>query len=184
MDESPFVREDEARRLLAEAGYGAGHPLRLTFRYNLSENHKATAVAIADMWKVLGVETDFIVTDANTHYAFLASNKPFDIVRSGWFADFADAQNYLFLAESDNTGLNYAHFSDPAYDALMRQATGEPDQIKRQGILHRAESLLLAEQPYLVLMTYEATNLVSPKMHGWANNVMDHHPGRYVSKVP
>ncbi len=180
-DESPFAREDEARRLLAAAGYGPDHPLRLTFRTNQSENHRATAIAVADMWKALGVETEFIVTDANTHYAFLASNQPYDAARSGWFADFADAQNYLFLAETGNRGLNYAHFSDPTYDALMRDAEVEPDEAKRRAILHRAESLLLAEQPFLVLMTYEATNLVSAKLRGWSTNIMDHHPGRYVS---
>ena len=181
--ESPFAREDEARRLLSEAGYGPAHPLRLTFRYNQSENHKATAIAIADMWRVLDVETRFIVTDANTHYAFLASNQTFDVVRSGWFADFADAQNYLFLAESDNRGLNYAHFADPAYDSLMRQAESETDEGKRRLLLHQAENLLLAKQPYIVLMTYEAANLVSPKLRGWSTNIMDHHPGRYISKL-
>ena len=183
-DESPFEREDEAKRLMRDAGYGPDHPLHLTFRYNQSENHKATAVAIADMWRVLGVTTEFIVTDATSHYAFLESNQPFDIVRSGWFADYPDAQNYLFLAESDNPGLNYAHFSNPAYDALMRAAGTEPDQAKRRGILHQAETLLLAQSPFLPLMIYEAPNLVSPHLHGWVPNVLDHHPGRYVSKDP
>ena len=180
-DDSRYAREDEARRLLAAAGFGRDRPLRLTFRYNQSENHKQTAVAIADMWRVLGVETELIVTDATTHYAFLASDKPYDVIRSGWFADFADAENYLFLAESDNKGLNYAHFSDPAFDALMRQAEVERDEAKRQAILHEAESRLLAEQPFLVLMSYDASNLVSPRLRGWSENILDHHPGRYIS---
>lgn len=183
-DESPFAREDEARRLMAQAGFGPDHPLRLTFRYNQSENHKATAVAVADMWRALGVETQFIVTDANTHYAFLASGQPYDVVRSSWFADFPDAQNFLFLGESDNKGLNYAHFHDPAYDGLMREAAVEPDAAKRSAILHRAESLMIAQQPYLTLMTYQAPDLVSTQLRGWSTNFMDHHPGRYVWKAP
>lgn len=183
-DESPFAREDEARRLLAAAGYGPDHPLHLTFRFNQSENHKATAVAIADMWRVLGVTTEFIVTDATSHYAFLESGQPYDVVRSGWFADYPDAQNYLFLAQGDNTGLNYSHFSDPAYDALMREAAGTVDEAKRREILHRAERLLLDKLPYLPLMIYEAPNLVSPRLHGWHTNIMDHHPGRYIAKDP
>ncbi len=183
-DDSRFSREDEARRLLAEAGYGRDRPLRLTFRTNQSENHRQTAVAIADMWRVLGVETEFIVTDAATHYAFLASDKPYDVIRSGWFADFADAENYLFLAESGNRGLNYAHFSDPGYDALMRAARAEGDDAKREAILHRAEAILLAKEPFLVLMSYEAVNLVSPRLKGWSENILDHHPGRYVSLSP
>ncbi len=183
-DESPFAREDEARRLMAQAGYGPGHPLRLTFRYNQSENHKATAIAVADMWRALGVETSFIVTDANTHYAFLASGQPYDVVRSSWWADFPDAQNFLFLGESDNKGLNYAHFHDPAYDELMRAAAVEPDAGRRSAILHRAESLMIAQQPYLTLMTYQAPDLVSTQLRGWSTNFMDHHPGRYVWKAP
>ena len=183
-DESPFAREDAAERLMAEAGYGPGHPLRLTFRYNQSENHKATAIAVADMWRALGVAMDFVVTDANSHYAFLASGRPYDLVRSSWWADFPDAQNFLFLGESDNKGLNYAHFSDPAYDALMRAAEVEADAAKRSAILHQAESLMLAQQPYLTLMTYQASNLVSPRLRGWTTNFIDHHPGRYVWKIP
>jgi peptide/nickel transport system substrate-binding protein/oligopeptide transport system substrate-binding protein len=183
-DQSIFDREDEAKRLMAAAGYGPEHPLHLSFRTNQSENNKATAVAIADMWKVLGVETEFIITDANTHYAFLASKAPFDIVRSGWFADYPDAQNYLFLGQSDNPGLNYSHFSDPAYDALMREAAATANAEKRQAILHEAEAILLDQQPYLVLMSYQASNLVSPKLRGWETNIMDHHPGRYISKEP
>jgi peptide/nickel transport system substrate-binding protein/oligopeptide transport system substrate-binding protein len=183
-DENPFDREDEAKRLMAAAGFGPGHPLHLTFRTNQSENNIATAVAVADMWKVLGVTTDFIVTDATSHYAFMASKAPFDVARGGWFADYPDAQNYLFLAESDNPGLDYAHFADPAFDALMRAAGIEPDAEKRRVILHQAEALLLAQQPYLPLMSYEASNLVSPKLEGWETNIMDHHPGRYISKRP
>ncbi|MGH6829757.1 MAG: peptide ABC transporter substrate-binding protein, partial [Methylocella sp.] len=50
-DGDPFEREDEAKRLLAEAGFGpAGQKLKAEIRFNNSENHRATAVAIADMW--------------------------------------------------------------------------------------------------------------------------------------
>ena len=105
-------------------------------------------------------------------------------MRSSWWADFPDAQNFLFLGESDNKGLNYAHFDDPAYDALMRAAEVEPDAGKRSAILHKAESLMIALQPYLTLMTYQAPDLVSTNLRGWSTNFIDHHPGRYVWKVP
>ena len=181
-NESPFQREDEAKALMKAAGYGPDHPLHLTFRTNQSENNKATAVAIADMWRVLGVTTEFIVTDATSHFAFLASDQPFDVVRSGWFADYPDAQNYLFLAERDNKGLNYSHFTDPAYDALMRAAEIEPDPATRVAILHKAEAILSTQLPLLPLLSFQAPNLVSGRLHGWFTNFMDHHPGRYIVK--
>lgn len=184
-DRDPYEREDEAKRLLAEAGFGPeGQKLEVEIRFNNSENHRATAVAIADMWKVLGVDTRLLATDATSHYAFLRERPPFDVARSGWFADYPDAQNFLFLAESDNKGLNVTSFSDMTYDGLMRDARSERSSERRGSLLHNAEALLLKEQPYLVLLTYRSRNLVSPKLKGWEANVLDNHPGRYISIAP
>lgn len=176
-----FAREDAAKRLLQEAGYGpGGKALDVEIRFNSSENHKATAVAIADMWKVLGVSTHLYETDATSYFAFLHSGARFDVARFGWFADYADAQNYLFLAESGNPGLNTAHFANPAYDGLMRKAA-EAAPAARIALLHEAEALLVKEQPYLVLLFARSRNLVSNHLRGWEPNVLDHHPGRYIS---
>ncbi len=181
-DIDPFEREDEAKRLLAEAGFGpGGEKLAVEIRFNNSENHRATAVAIADMWKTLGVETRLLATDATTHYAFLREKPPFDIARSGWFADYPDAQNFLFLGESGNQALNVASFANNTYDKLMHAAQMEGLPERRRAILHEAEALLLDEQPDLVLLTYKSRNLVSPKLKGWEENVLDNHPGRYIS---
>ena len=184
-DIDSYQREDEAKRLLAEAGFGpGGQKLEVEIRLNNSENHRATAVAIADMWKALGVETRLLVTDATSHYAFLREKPAFDIARSGWFADYPDAQNLLFLGQSDNQALNVASFSNKNYDRLMHEAQVEGLPERRRAILHEAEALLLDEQPFLVLLTYKSRNLVSPKLKGWEPNVLDNHPGRYISIVP
>jgi peptide/nickel transport system substrate-binding protein/oligopeptide transport system substrate-binding protein len=178
-------RVDEARRLLGEAGFGAGgRKLAVEIRLSNSENHRATAIAIADMWKEIGVETTLFATDATTFYAFLHQKPPFDVVRSGWVADFPDAQNFLFLAQSNNQALNIASFSNEIYDELMREAQTKGAPAQRRWLLHEAEALLLDEQPDLVLLTYMSRNLVSPKLKGWEPNVLDHHSGRYISIVP
>lgn len=182
-DEDIFSREDEAKRLLKEAGYGpGGKKLDIEIRFNSSENHKATAVAIADMWKDLGVTTHLYESDATSFFAYLHSNAPYDVARSGWFADYADAQNYLFLAESDNPGLNAAHFSNPKYDDLMRKAA-ESDGAARIALLHQAEVLLLQEEPYVPLLFARSHNLVSKRLMGWEPNALDHHAGRFISIV-
>ena len=184
-DMDPFEREDEAKRLLAEAGFGpGGQKLKVEIRFNSSENHRATAVAIAHMWKAVGVETRLFATDATTYYAFLHEKPPFDVARSGWFADYPDAQNFLFLAQSNNKALNVASFSNKTYDRLMREAQMEASPERRRAILHGAEALLLNEQPDLVLLTYESRNLVSPKLKGWEPNVRDFHSDRYISIAP
>jgi len=184
-DMSPFEREDEAKRLLREAGFGeAGRKLEVEIRFSNSETHRATAVAIADMWKALGVETTLLGTDAVSYYAFLREKGQFDVVRLVWVADYPDAQDFLFLAQSDNRGLNYPSFSNATYDALMHVAQMEPSPERRRAILHEAESLLLEEQPYLVLMNYRSSDLVSPRLRGWEPNALDLHYGRYISIAP
>jgi peptide/nickel transport system substrate-binding protein/oligopeptide transport system substrate-binding protein len=181
----PFEREDEARRLLREAGYGEGlEPLDVEIRFNNSENHRATAVAIADMWKPLGVTARIHATDATTHFAFLREKAAFDVARAGWFADFPDAENFLFLGESDNRGLNTPNFSNAAFDALLQAARREGAPGRRRAILHEAEALILEEMPYLVLMSYRSSHLLAPELRGFEPNVFDAHYGRYVSIRP
>jgi oligopeptide transport system substrate-binding protein len=181
-DLSLAERGDEAKRLLAEAGYGeGGKKLEVEVRFSASGNNRATAVAVADMWKTLDVETRLVGTDATTHYAFLRQKTPFDVARMSWYADYPDAQNFLFLGESHNKRLNVPSFSNASYDALMRSAQTQADPERRSAILHQAEALLLEEQPYLVLMTYRSSDLVSPMLRGWESNALDVHPGRYIS---
>jgi oligopeptide transport system substrate-binding protein len=68
----PFSeRQATARALLAEAGYGPDNPLEFTLRYNTSENHKRIAVAVASMWKAIGVKAELFNSEVKVHYADL-----------------------------------------------------------------------------------------------------------------
>jgi oligopeptide transport system substrate-binding protein len=170
--------------LLRLAGYGEGKTLKVEIRYNTSENNKATAVAIAEMWKPLGVETTFINTDAKTHFALLQNGGDFDVARAGWIGDYSDPQNFLFLFESDNTRLNYSHWKNAEYDALMARAADETDLARRAKILANAERLLLAEAPIIPLLFYESKDMVSRRVKGWRDNLLDRHLGRWLKVEP
>ena len=180
-DLSPIEREDRARELLRQAGFSGERPLHVEIRYNTSENNKATAIAIAEMWKPLGVTTSFINADVKTHYGLLQNGGDFDLARAGWIGDYSDPQNFLFLAESDNPRLNYARYSNPAYDALMKTAAGQTDLAARARTLAEAERLLLSDQPFMPLLFYELKNMVSKRVKGWRDNLLDRHLARYLS---
>ena len=184
-DMSPIDREDKAKALLKEAGYGpGGKPLVVEIRYNTSENHKNTSVALANMWKPFGVEVKLVNTDLKTHYALLRDKGDFDVARAGWIADYSDPQNFLFLVESDNKGLNYANYANPAYDALMKKAAATKDLAARAAVLKEAEAIMVNDQPLLPLMFYGSKNLVSPKVEGYQQNVLDRHLSRFLSIKP
>ena len=178
---SMLDREDEAAALLEEAGYGPDNPLQVEIRYNTSENHQQIAVAIADMWKPLGVDTTLFNSDVATHYAHLRDGGEFDVARAGWIGDYSDPQNFLFMVESDNDGFNYARYNNPEYDALMDEAAATIDLKERARILHQAEELFMRDLPFIPLLHYASTNLVSNALAGWEDNVQNVHPTRYMS---
>ncbi len=184
-DKSPAEREEMAAKLLKDAGYGpGGKPIKLEIRYNTSENHKKTSIAIADMWKPFNVEVSLLNTDTKTHYAHLRDKGDYDIARAGWIGDYGDPQNFLFLMESDNSGFNYANWTNAEFDKLMDMAAAENDLAKRAGLLQKAEAIANAEEPNLSLLYYASKNLVSPKVEGWVSNLKDVHPSRYLSLKP
>jgi oligopeptide transport system substrate-binding protein len=183
-NQSVIDREDEAKKLLAEAGFTAAKPLKLTLRFNMTDNNKATVVALADQWKQIGVETAFVSTDGKTHFAHLRERGDYDIARVGWIADYSDAQNFLFLLQSDNAGLNYARFNNKAFDDLMRKAESETDLKKRADILFEAEKLIMSELPLIPLFYYSTKNLVSTKLKGFKANARGAFATRFMELTP
>lgn len=181
---SPLDREDEARRLMAAAGYGPGVPLRLELRYNTTDNNRRTVIAIAEQWKAIGVETSFINTDGKTHFAHLRDGGDFDVARYGWIGDYSDPQNFLFLFQSDNTGFNSGKYNNPQFDALVKMGAEEVDLAKRAAILREADAILAADMPWIPIMYYSTKNLVSPKLAGFEQNLRGAIPTRFLSLKP
>ncbi|MGQ0485571.1 MAG: peptide ABC transporter substrate-binding protein [Hyphomicrobiales bacterium] len=179
---SQIDREDAARKVLEELGYGPGKPLKMEIRYNTSENHKNTAVAIQEQLKPLGVEVTLLNTDTKTHYGHLEQHGDFDIARAGWIADYKDPENFLALCKT-GAGNNYSEYSNKEYDDLLAAAAAEADAGKRMKGLSDAEAIGVARDLCVVpLLYYSFHQIVSSKIKGWEANVMDVHPTRFMSK--
>ncbi|MGL4635839.1 MAG: peptide ABC transporter substrate-binding protein [Beijerinckiaceae bacterium] len=183
-EKSPIEREDDAKKLLAAAGYGPGKPLKVEIRYNTTDNNRRTVVAVADQWKQIGVETTFINTDGKTHFAHLREGGDFDVARVGWIGDYSDPHNFLFLVLSDNKGFNYARYNNPEYDALVKQAENETDLKKRADILFKAEQIFTRDQPYAPVLFYSTKNLVSNKLEGFQSNLRGAYATRFYRLKP
>lgn len=179
---SQLDREDKAKELLKEAGYGeGGKPLKIEIRYNTNTNHQKVATAVADNWKALGADVTLQNLDVKSHYAYLQEGGTFDVARAGWVADYADPENFLFLAISTNNTFNYGHYSNPKYDELMAESYKERDAAKRMQILHDAEAILMNDSPLTPLMNTASLWLVSDKVKGWQDNAVNEHLSRYLS---
>jgi oligopeptide transport system substrate-binding protein len=167
---------EEARRLLAEAGYpeGRGFP-RMDILYNTDEAHQTIAELIRKQWqRELGIQ----VKTRNEEWAtYLSSHRQmkYNISRRGWIGDYADPSTFLDMfvtgGEQNNTG-----FSNAEYDRLIDAAASEPDPQKRTQMLQRAERILMEELPILPIYFYVSKNMVQPYVRGFYNNIQDVHP--------
>jgi oligopeptide transport system substrate-binding protein len=179
---SQIDREDAAKKLFEELGISPDKPLKLEIRSNTSENHKNTAIAIQEQLKPLGVEVTYLNTDTKTHYGHLEQHGDFDVARAGWIADYKDPENFLALCKT-GAGNNYSEYSNKAYDDLLAAAAAESDPAKRMKNLSDAEQIGVAQDLCVMpLLYYSYHNIVSSKIKGWEENVMDVHPTRFMSK--
>ncbi len=179
--ETPYSeRVKKAKEILESKGYNKKNPLKFTLRYNTDDNHKRVAVAVAAMWKGLGIEVELYNTEVKVHYGDL-DQSDFQVARAGWLADYNDPMNFLSLLHA-GFGNNYGHYENAQYVELIKTANQELDLTKRAELLKQAEQIALDEAAAIPLYYYVTENLVSPKIKGWEHNVFDIHRTRWMSK--
>lgn len=165
-------RMAEARRLYAAAGYSVAKPLRFELRYNSGEVHGRLAVAIAAMWKAaLGVEAQLTAVEFRSLMADIDA-RDVEMFRLSWSGDYNDAYTFLQYLKSD-FGINLPRYSNPAYDALLARASSTADTATRRELLEEAERTMLADTPLVPLYFYVNKHLVSPRVTGWYDNVLN-----------
>ena len=173
---------DAARALLAEAGYGADKPLRLTLRYIAGADNKKVQVAIAQMWRTIGVETVLHHAELNAHFAALRQGD-FQAAQAGWFGE-NNPEHYLELLMSTTGDVNYGRFADPKVDALMAEAKQTVALAPRLALLRQAEVAALTQHPVVPLYAVAIRSLVRPALRGWHPNPRNVHPLRYLRFAP
>ena len=178
-DEPYKQKVEEAKKLLKDAGFGPDHPLKAQLRYNTNDNHKRIAVAIAAMWKPLGVEIELYNTETKVHYDEMQRGEV-QIGRAGWLADYNDPINFLNLL-STGVEMNYGRWSNPQYDALLKQGNAEVDLKKRAGLYKQAEQIALDDSAAIPIYYYVSQNIVAPKVEGFVDNIQDIHRTRWLS---
>ena len=171
-------RDEKARQLLEEAGYGKDKPLDFKLLYNTSESNKAIAVAIASM---LSDNLDAKVELENQEWkSYLVARKQgnFDVMRASWCGDYNEASTFLSLLRSDSSG-NFARYQSTEYDQAMDNALATTDDKKRQAYYDEAEKLIAADVPIAPIYYYMQARLVRPNVGGFAKNNVE---GRIYSK--
>jgi len=166
---------EQARQLLAEAGYPGGKGFPVTeLLYNTSEGHRKIAVAIQQMWyEQLGIK---IVLNNQDWKVYLNSveNGDYAIARAGWIGDYVDPNTFLDMWVTDG-GNNRTGWSNARYDELILKLAPEAaDREERYRLMREAEALLLDDMPILPLYIYTSKSLVHPSLKGLQPNLLDY----------
>lgn len=162
----------DARKLYAEAGYSAARPFKAILLYNSAEIHTRVALAVTGMWKeALGAEVRPEAREMKALQADIDARKA-EIYRLAWIGDYNDAYTFLQYFKG-NFGINTARYQSAEYDRLLTSAAAEADPGQRRELLQSAERVLLTDQPLIPLFFYVNKHLVSPRVRGWYDNVMN-----------
>ena len=63
----------------------------------------------------------------------------------------------------------------------MKSAAEQTDLDNRRLFLEEAEREMLADHPLIPIYFYVSKHLVSPRVSGWGDNVLDYHYSQYLS---
>jgi oligopeptide transport system substrate-binding protein len=166
---------DEARRLLAEAGYPGGKNLPpIEVQCFQSELALRMVEAVQAMWlKELGVHVTITQMEQKTLFQN-CQDKNYAISVSGWIADYPDPLTFLETFVTGN-GNNFAGWSNPAFDQLIEQASVTADNTKRLEIFQQAEALMLGEAPLVPLYFGVQFYAIKPAVRGWTTSLVGFH---------
>ena len=174
-------RHRKARELYREAGFSEDKPFSVEIRYNTSQAHRRIALAVQSMWQeVLGVESTLINEEGQVLLQNIRMQDVTQVFRLSWTGDYNDANTFLGIMESDNPS-NLTGFRNDEFDGLMGKAAIQTDPGVRQVYLEEAEKLLLSEHPVIPLYFYVNKNMVSPRVHGWEDNLLNYHYSQHLS---
>lgn len=160
-------RNEEAKKLLAEAGYTAEKPLTFDLLYNTSDLHKKLAIAAASIWKKnLGANVKLENQEWKT---FLDTRHQgnYDVSRAGWCADYNEPTSFLNMVLSDSSN-NTVHYMSPAFDKLIADTLKVTDEAQRSELYSKAEQQLDKDSAIVPVYYYVNARLVKPWVGGYS----------------
>ncbi|MCL6359080.1 oligopeptide ABC transporter substrate-binding protein OppA [Pectobacterium polaris] len=163
-------RNDEAKKLLKEAGFDDKHPLKFNLLYNTSESHLRVAIAASSMWKKnLGSEVTLQNQEWKTMLDTVRTGN-FEVVRQSWTGDYNEASTFLNTLETNDSN-NNGKFNNAQYDALLKKALTAKDKQEKEAIYQQASDILDSNIPLLPIYYYVQPQMVKTYIGGFSPNV-------------
>ncbi|HEX6284897.1 MAG TPA: peptide ABC transporter substrate-binding protein, partial [Pyrinomonadaceae bacterium] len=157
---------NEARRLLAEAGYpdGDGFPV-IRLLINRNQQQRIVAESIASMWRAaLNIETEIVIKGWDEYEAAIEAGE-YDLVRRGLVMQ--------TTSELTNIAMLFGRDSHPAPVQPLAGLAHAPAPEPEQPALIETEAQALKELKAMPIYFASSYSLVKPYVSGFDLNVLD-----------
>ncbi|MCE2659926.1 MAG: ABC transporter substrate-binding protein [Rubrivivax sp.] len=170
---------DEARQLMAQAGYPegrdavSGKPLVLNYDFYAppTPERKPEIDWVVRQFSKLNVQLEVRATDNNQFQDKVRKGKH-QVFWSGWQADYPDAENFLFLfygpnAKSVSDGENTSNYQNAEFDRLFKEMKLLDDGPRKQAVIDQLIEILRHDAP----QSFGFFPYASVAAHGWVGNM-------------
>nr|MBO2508029.1 ABC transporter substrate-binding protein [Bacillota bacterium] len=168
---------DEARRLLAEAGYpDGGFSLVLTYTAGDEVERRAAELYQVELAS-LGIDLEIRAMPWEQQWDLARSPDPQqrqDILLFYWWPDLVHPQSWLdaLFKSQDEILFNLSYYSNPEYDALVERGVAEAglDREQAAATFIEAQRLLLEDAAALFIFDQKYVRVTSNRLGGYADN--------------
>ena len=181
---------DEARRLLAEAGYPQGRHAKtgvpLTINLDVAgggPEDKALFDWYRKQFGRIGVDLQVRATDYNRFQEKMRKGNA-QLFTWGWNADYPDPENFLFLlygpnAKAGHGGENAANYDSPEFNQLFERMKNMPNSPERMAVVQRMVDIVREDAPWIWGLHPRQFVLHHSWYHNAAPNQMAHNGLKY-----
>ena len=183
---------DEARQLLAQAGYpdgrdaATGQPLVIHYDFYAAPTpeNKSGIDWVVRQFAKLGIQLDVRATD-NNQFQDKTRRGQYQLFWLGWLADYPDAENFLFQlygpnAKTAHGGENTANYANPEFDALFEQMRLRDDGPAKQALIDRMVRIVQLDAPWSFGYFPYASGAAQSWVHNYRPAVLIRDQGRYL----
>lgn len=149
---------DQAKALMADAGYADGFEVTMDCPNNRYVNDEAICQAVVAMLARINVKVNLLAQPKAQYFAkVLAPKRDTSFYLLGWTPGSFDSWNVMFNiigtpeADSGRGKFNLGGYSSPEFDALTDQVLSETDADKRNAMIRDAFTILHNDRGYIPL---------------------------------
>jgi len=156
-----------AKQLLAEAGHPNGIDVELWT--SQTPVYVRLAESIQAYLAQANIRAKIVQRDASSTREAARKGET-DLVVRDWWADYPDAENFLYpLLVSSNKGVggNYSFYASAPFDSLVTRARREQNDAARADLYRKADSVAFDDAPAVYLFFYNELYAVQPWVQGF-----------------